>query len=523
MHSRKNSHHGDDDDAMSIEMAPIMITKSEDDLEIDASDVELERISAKYHRRRNGDGRTLRFIAIISAMTILLCISAFSIVNSSRHSKQRHQMTPTVPTHEAFGLMRSKYLPTHQAMVHVYKHRKTQAEFMAYVPKDETQDKVFGISFRTKPKSNNGVAHILEHSVLSGSRKYPAKDPFLILMKGSLNTFLNAMTYNDRTVYPVASRNKKDFMNLMSVYLDAVFAPKCVTDEGDWVLKQEGWRYEVDDDGDLELQGVVYSEMQGVFSNPLSMLGRDTDRLLFPDNTYHFDSGGEPLSIPNLTQAEFVDFYKKHYHPTNSQSFVSGTVEDIMDALDVINTYMMEYEYDAAVKKNSEIEFQKKRLSHHLYQNRPYPVQKLDSTQGQHMLTITWLLNDEHFNPKVELGLYVLDYLLLGTSSSPMDKRLSESGIGSSIIGGGLSTGLLQSTFAVGMKGVKGEDITKLEELIIQILKDVVKNGFSDDDIEAAMNSIEFQVSLPVFNRVSFLLVFVSPRHSNLLVARSAF
>lgn len=407
--------------------------------------------------------------------------------------------TGEIPTHEAFEVTESKYMSTHQSTVHIYKHKRTQAQFMAYVPKDETLDKVFGISFRTKPTSNNGVAHILEHSVLCGSKQYPAKDPFVILKKGSLSTFLNAITYNDRTVYPVASLNKKDFQNLMSVYLDAVFAPKCVTEEGDWVLKQEGWRYDVDEDENLSLKGIVYSEMKGVYSNPLSQLSRVKDKFLFKNNTYHFDSGGEPASIPTLTQEEFVDFYNKHYHPSNSQSFVSGTVEDVINAMEAIDWYMKEYEYKPELKKNSAIEYQKKSLSQRLYEKIPYAVQKVDESQGQHMFSMTWLLNDAPLTPDLRLALYVLNYLLVGSSSAPLVKSLSESSLGKSVIGGGLSTGLLQSTFSIGMKGVKETNVAHVEALIFQVLNDIVRDGFTTVEIEAAVNVIEFEVRVVLF------------------------
>ncbi len=398
------------------------------------------------------------------------------------------------PTHDAFVVIESKYLSTHQSALHIYSHKKTRAQFMAYIPKDDLLDKVFGISFRTKPTSNNGVAHILEHSVLCGSEKYPAKDPFLILQKGSLKTFLNAITYNDRTVYPVASRNKKDFQNLMSVYLDAVFAPKCVTEEGDWILKQEGWRYDIDESEKLELKGIVHSEMKGVYSNPLSMLSRTSDKFLFKNNTYHYDSGGDPSSIPTLTQEEFVDFYKRHYHPTNSQSFVSGTVEDVVKGMEAIDSYMKQYEYEPDLKKNSEIEYQKKFLSQREYEKIPYAVQKIDDSQGQHMLSITWLLNDSKLSPEEKLSLFILNYLLVGSSSAPLVKRLSESNLGKSVIGGGLSTGMLQDTFTIGMKGVQETNVAHVEALIFQILNDIVRDGFAKDEIEAAVNVVEFEV-----------------------------
>jgi len=478
---------------LSLEMAPIMTTDSEDQ-EL-ASDAELRMLSERYKKRNSGI-KNLRVIATASAAVILFFVAFVSVINASNRVRSSNSSASSkVPSHEAFGRTQSKYLHTHRATAHIYKHKKTQAEFLTFIPTDQNQDKVFGISFRTKPTSNNGVPHILEHSVLSGSNKYPAKDPFLILMKGSMHTFLNAMTYPDRTVYPVASRNQKDFRNLMSVYLDAVFAPKCVTPEGDWVLKQEGWRYEVDDNNQLALQGVVFSEMKGVFSDPLSVLDRMSNQVLFPDNTYHYESGGDPISIPTLTQAQFVDFYKKHYHPTNSQSFVSGTVADIEHAMGVMDSYMSEYDYNPQLKKNSMIQYQSKRFNHHSYHNSPYAVQKLDEEDGgQHILSITWLLNDSRIAPKRFLSFYVLDYLLVGSPSAPLLRRLRDSGLGTSVIGNGLSTGLLQHTFAIGMKGVKAENIEHLEQLVFGIFQDIASIGFSEEELFAAVNSISFMV-----------------------------
>ena len=547
-----------------LEMDPISITQSEDEIDAQMTDVQWNPRPQPIRRRRRGSAPKNLFImlAVLSCISMLLFLNSFRMIHSSRPTQvafedSKHIITPNVPkkkkknkgtasrmklknkmadidsknkidekgtrtdnnnvptsphknavaennnqatnqenvpANDAFELTESKYFTSLQAAAHVYKHKKTQAPFIAWVPKDEKEDKVFTIAFRTKPTTHNGVAHILEHSVLCGSKKYPSKDPFLTLKKGSLSTFLNAMTYNDRTVYPIASRNKKDFKNLMNVYLDAVFAPKCVTKEGEWVLQQEGWRYDVDGDDHLQLKGIVHSEMKGVYSSPTSLLGRSVDKFLFETNTYHYDSGGEPASIPTLTQAEFVDFYKRHYHPTNSYSFVSGTVEDINGAMEDIDSYMKQYKHEPKLKELSAIEFEKKSFTHHKFETMPYAVREIDETQGQHMFSITWLLNDKPLDPVLRLGLYVLDHLLVGTSSSPMNKRLSESGLGSSLIGEGLSTGLLQNTFSVGMKGIKGENVAKLETLILQELETVAKDGFAESEISAAVNIMEFSL-----------------------------
>ena len=236
--------------------------------------------------------------------------------------------------------------------------------------------------------------------------------------------------------------------------------------------------------------------MKGVYSDPENVLDQKTYQLLFPDTTYRFDSGGDPTptGIPTLTHEEFTSFYKNHYHPTNSKIFVSGTNQDIFDALEMVDGYLSEYKFDGNKKKDSRVQFQHKKFNHFIYASHPYPVEELKHDEGQDMFKITWLLNDDHFDPKTELAMFVLDYLLVGKASSPLNKQLMESGLGTNLIGYGMDTGLLQSTFEVGMKGVKGSDINALEALIMQTLTDLATNGFEEDDMTAALNSIEFDL-----------------------------
>src|SRR5689334_1530354 len=197
--------------------------------------------------------------------------------------------------HAAFDLVRDETIPEIASEVRLYRHRKTGAEVLSFVNDDE--NKVFGITFKTPPDDSTGVAHILEHSVLCGSRKYPVKEPFVELIKGSLNTFLNAMTFPDKTAYPVASQNLQDFYNLIDVYLDAVFYPN-ITPE---ILQQEGWHYELDDvEEPMIFKGVVFNEMKGYYSDPDYLLQQYTQTSIFPDNAYGVDGGGDPKIIPDL-------------------------------------------------------------------------------------------------------------------------------------------------------------------------------------------------------------------------------
>ncbi|KAG2661757.1 hypothetical protein PVAP13_1KG110200 [Panicum virgatum] len=292
---------------------------------------------------------------------------------------------------------------------------------------NDDENKVFGIVFRTPPKNSTGIPHILEHSVLCGSRKYPLKEPFVELLKGSLHTFLNAFTYPDRTCYPVASTNTKDFYNLVDVYLDAVFFPKCVEDFQ--TFQQEGWHYELDNpDEEITYKGVVFNEMKGVYSQPDNIMGRVSQQALSPENTYGVDSGGDPNEIPKLTFEEF-------------KKFPAGQEGDL-------------------TKK--------------------------------YMVCINWLLSEEPLDVETELTLGFLDHLLLGTPASPLRRILLESGLGDAIVGGGVEDELLQPQFSIGLKGVSEDNIQKVEELVMQTLKNLVEEGFASDAVEASMNTIEF-------------------------------
>ena len=255
--------------------------------------------------------------------------------------------------YSGFRLVETKKVKEVNSDAHLFYHEKSGARLLFL--ENEEDNKVFSIRFRTTNKDSTGVAHIIEHSVLSGSRKLRTKEPFVELVKGSLNTFLNAMTYPDKTMYPVASRNDKDFKNLMDVYLDAVFYPGIYTNPQ--VLMQEGWHYELEDkDGDMIYKGVVYNEMKGALSSPESVLEKASMEVLFPDTTYGVESGGDPEVIPELTQEEFLGFHKKYYHPSNSYIYLYGNV-DILPTLEFLDK-----EYLSAFDKtgiDSEIQLQK--------------------------------------------------------------------------------------------------------------------------------------------------------------------
>jgi Zn-dependent M16 (insulinase) family peptidase len=394
--------------------------------------------------------------------------------------------------HPSFKLVRTEMVAEYGVPFTLYRHVATGAEVLSVETEDD--NKVFGIAFRTPASDNTGVPHIMEHSVLCGSDKYPVKDPFIQLRRTSLQTYLNAFTYPDRTVYPVASQNLKDFYNLANVYLDAVLHPRAVEDP--MVLAQEGWHYELDKESDpLTYKGIVFNEMKGGYSSADQRLHREAMRQLFPNTTYRFDSAGDPREMPTLTFEKFQAFYKQYYHPSNARIFFYG--DDSVDKrLALLDSYLAEFGKPPKPVEVTRIETQKK-WTEPRKSEIPYPVgQKEASAAGgaKHTITLYWILNEDAL-PHVEgLGMSMITHLLLGTATSPLHKALTKSGYGDSVTGGGFSDDLKQATFSVGLKGIKKEDTSKVETLIMDTIVKVVKDGFDDDAVEATMNSIDFSV-----------------------------
>ncbi|KAM2364242.1 hypothetical protein ACFX1X_003213 [Malus domestica] len=361
---------------------------------------------------------------------------------------------------------------------------------------NDDENKVFGIVFRTPPNDSTGIPHILEHSVLCGSRKYPLKEPFVELLKGSLNTFLNAFTYPDRTCYLVASTNTKDFYNLVDVYLDAVFFPNCVEDFR--TFQQEGWHYELNDPSyDISYKGVVFNEMKGVYSQPDNILWRTAQQALFPDNTYAVDSGGDPTVIPKLTFEEFKEFHRKYYHPSNARIWFYGD-DDPTERLRILSEYLDMF--NASSSPNESRIQPQKLFSEPIRISEKYPAGEDGDLRKKNMVCLNWLLADNPLDLETELTLGFLDHLMLGTPASPLRKILLESGLGD----------LLQPLFSIGLKGVSEDDIQKVEEVVMSTLKKLAEEGFYTEAVEASMNTIEF--SLRENNKGSF------PRGLSLMV-----
>ena len=399
-------------------------------------------------------------------------------------------------THPAYDVIAKDVVTEYGAYCTLYRHKKSGAELLSVANDDD--NKVFGITFRTPPEDSTGVPHILEHSVLCGSRKYKTKDPFVQLLQGSLQTFLNAFTYPDRTCYVLASQNTKDFYNLINVYADAVYHPRAIKDP--MVHAQEGWHLELEKKEDpLTYKGVVYNEMKGVYSSANSLLRRTAQRSIFPDNTYGVDSGGDPVDIPNLSFEQFAEFHGKFYHPGNSRIFFAGD-DDVATRLSLMDEYLSEFGPSPESKPASEVKWQKKVFKEPRWEKHPYPI-GADQPET-HMVMVNWLLNERTLTATEDLTVDVLDHLMTGTTSSILRKTLMESGLGSAITGGGLSDELLQATFSMGLKGVKPEDVKKVEQLVIDTLQKIAEEGFSEEDVASSMNTIEFQMR--EFNTGSF-------------------
>ncbi len=383
----------------------------------------------------------------------------------------------------SYDLVQEEDLADVHARGSILRHKKTGARVMLIENDDE--NKVFCIAFRTPSRDSTGAAHILEHSVLCGSREFPLKDPFVELVKGSLNTFLNAITYPDKTCFPVASCNDQDFRNLMHVYLDAVFYPRIYEQEE--IFRQEGWNYHLESaEGPLSYNGVVYNEMKGAFSSPDDVLEREVLNQLFPDTSYGFESGGDPKDIPSLTYEKFLDFHKTYYHPSNCFIYLYGNM-DMAEHLAFIDEHYLSH-------------FDKKQIDSEVHYQDPfrkirqavkeYPVTENEGEEGNTYLSYS-VVPSKDGDICRDTAFSVLDYALLSSSGAPLKKALQDAGIGTDIYGY-YDGSLLQPVFSI---IAKGSDAHKKEEfcaVIRQVLETCVRDGIDPKSIEAALNSFEF-------------------------------
>lgn len=385
---------------------------------------------------------------------------------------------------KAYELIEQKNLSDIKSEGYILRHKKTGAR-ISLISNDDN-NKVFYIGFRTPSQDSTGVAHIVEHTVLCGSKRFPAKDPFVELVKGSLNTFLNAMTYPDKTIYPVASTNDVDFQNLMHVYLDAVFYPNIYSRPE--IFKQEGWHYELENAEDaITLNGVVYNEMKGAFSSPEGVLDRQVLNALYPDTSYQYESGGDPEEIPQLSYEEFLEFHGKYYHPSNSYIYLYGDMdmEEKLNWLD--EEYLSKYDYleiDSAIKKQEPF-------------REPVEIRKLYSiSSGESVADNTYLSCnfsiDTILNEKIYIAFDILDYALLGAPGAPLKKALLDAKIGKDVMSS-YDNSIYQPTFSIVVKNSNPEKKEEFLQIIERVLKEQVKQGINKKSLLAGLNVFEFK------------------------------
>lgn len=384
--------------------------------------------------------------------------------------------------YSGFRLDRIERIDEINGTAYEMKHEKSGARLI-YIDSPDS-NKVFNIAFRTTPHNSTGVAHIMEHSVLCGSRKFPLKEPFVELVKGSLNTFLNAMTYPDKTMYPVASKNDKDFHNLMDVYLDAVFYPRVREDAE--IVMQEGWHYELENaDDELTYKGVVFNEMKGVYSSPDSVLERQMMRELFPDTTYGVDSGGDPDYITDLTYEEFQEFYRVHYHPSNSYIFLYGDM-NIEEQLAFLNDEYLSH-FDA-IDVHTEVALQAP-FTEGKVVSYPYSVGSEEPTDNRTLHSFAYVLPD--VTPEHSLAFEVLTHALLTSPAAPLKQALVKAGIGSDISGYYLDS-IRQPMWTVQATGSNLDKQADLQRIVESTLQELCDKGLDKELLEASLNSIEF-------------------------------
>ena len=385
---------------------------------------------------------------------------------------------------DAYELVKEEQLKDLNSLGLLFRHKKTGARVL--VISNDDNNKVFSIGFRTPPQDSTGVPHIIEHSVLCGSKEFPAKDPFVELVKGSLNTFLNAMTYSDKTLYPVASCNDKDFQNLMHVYMDAVLYPNIY--HRDEIFRQEGWHYELESlEGELTYNGVVYNEMKGVFSSPEQQLFRVIQQSLFPDTTYGVESGGDPAFIPDLTYEDFLAFHKKYYHPSNSYIYLYGDldVEEKLDWLDV--KYLSDFgnePVDSEIKKQQPFDQIKEIVDY-------YSVAEGEDTEGKTYFSYNTVV-ETSLDKELYLAFQILDYVLLSAPGAPVKQALINAGVGKDVLSG-FENGILQPYFSIIAKNAKANQLPDFLSVIRSTLKDLVQNGLDEKTLQAAINFYEFK------------------------------
>lgn len=418
---------------------------------------------------------------------------AISTMMQGSHDKdERGDRTMRVEEVTSYEIIEKREIKDLNSMSYLLRHKKTGAKVALLENEDE--NKVFYIGFRTPPENSTGVAHILEHSVLCGSRSFPVKDPFVELVKGSLNTFLNAMTYPDKTIYPVASCNDKDFQNLMHVYLDAVFYPRIY--DTDKIFRQEGWHYELDSpEGELKINGVVYNEMKGAFSSPDDLLFREQMKSLYPDTPYGKVSGGDPAVIPQLSYEEFLEFHRQYYHPSNAYIYLYGNMDMAEKLVFLDEQYLSDFErleIDSSIREQEPFPALRKVV-------REYPIS--DDAQEKESGYISYNMTaGDCLDPELCVAFQVLDYALCSAPGAPLKQVLLDHSMGKDVYSD-YSNGIRQPFFTVAASDTDTEKARLFVELVDQELERISKEGFDRKALLAGLNHLEFKYREADFGR----------------------
>ena len=385
-----------------------------------------------------------------------------------------------------YEVLRVAALPEIHAVFCELVHSATGARHMHIHRPD--RENTFGVMFKTVPRDSTGVAHILEHVALCGSERFPVRDPFFSMLKRSLSTFMNAFTASDWTMYPFATQNRKDFYNLMDVYLDAAFFPRLT----ELSFKQEGHRLEIDGEnpGDdrLEYKGVVYNEMKGAMSSPDQVMARSMLKALYPDTTYAHNSGGEPADIPSLTYEDLREFHRRHYHPSNAYFFTYGDMP-LQEHLAFIEKSVLRR--FTAIDPGTEVSPQP-RWGVPRTADFSYPFARDEDSRKKHQVALAWLTSDIRETGQV-LCLSLLEQILIGNAGSPLRKALIDSGLGSALCdGSGYDAENRDTHFTVGLKDVDLTAAEKIERLIFEVLEGLNENGIDPHLVESAIHQLEF-------------------------------
>lgn len=384
-----------------------------------------------------------------------------------------------------YDVIKTEEIPDIKSTGTLLVHKKSGARVM--ILENEDENKVFNIAFRTPPADSTGVAHILEHSVLCGSKKFPSKDPFVELAKGSLNTFLNAMTYPDKTMYPIASCNMQDFCNLMEVYVDAVFYPNIYQKEE--IFRQEGWSYVLEKPEDeIVYNGVVYNEMKGAFSSPDDVLDREILNSLYPDTPYGIESGGDPKNIPDLTYEEFLAFHKKYYHPSNSYVYLYGDM-DMEERLAWLDSeYLSKFDADHV---DSEIR-QQPAFAEVKELEKTYSISNMEEEADNTFLAYNWSVGDV-LDADLSAAMSIVEYVLLEAPGAPLKQALLDAEIGKDVEGS-YDSGVRQPYFSVIAKNSNPDQKEQFVHIIRTVLQEQVEKGLEERSLLAGINNLEFKL-----------------------------